>query len=76
MIEALGAPVVLLDEQGVAQAQSPAMQALIPGIESGKALALVLRDPDLNDAIAQELDIEDYETMNREELMTEIRDRS
>ncbi|CAM5210254.1 histidine kinase OS=Bosea thiooxidans OX=53254 GN=SAMN05660750_02518 PE=4 SV=1 [Bosea thiooxidans] len=53
MIEALGAPVVLLDEQGVAQAQSPAMQALIPGIESGKALALVLRDPDLNDAIAQ-----------------------
>jgi hypothetical protein len=27
-------------------------------------------------AIAQELDIEDYETMNREELVMEIRERS
>lgn len=53
MIEALGAPVVLLDEQGVAQALSPAMRALIPGLEVGKLLALVLRDPDLNDAIEQ-----------------------
>lgn len=51
MIEALGAPVVLLDEQGFAQALSPAMHALIPGLEIGKLLALVLRDPDLNDAI-------------------------
>jgi len=53
VIEALGAPVVLLDEQGVAQALSPAMRALVPGLEVGKFLALVLRDPDLNDAIEQ-----------------------
>ena len=53
MIEALGAPVVLLDEQGIAQALSPSMRALVPGLEIGKFLALVLRDPDLNDAIEQ-----------------------
>ncbi|CAH1670533.1 Phosphate regulon sensor protein PhoR [Hyphomicrobiales bacterium] len=53
LIEALGAPVVLLDAQGVAQALSPAMRALVPGLEVGKFLALVLRDPDLNDAIEQ-----------------------
>ncbi|MGO4407402.1 ATP-binding protein [Bosea sp. RAF48] len=53
MIEALGVPVVLLDEQGIAQALSPAMRALVPGLEIGKFLALVLRDPDLNDAIEQ-----------------------
>lgn len=51
LIEALGAPVVLLDGQGVALALSPGMRALVPGLETGKALALVLRDPDLNDAI-------------------------
>ena len=53
VVEALGAPAVLLDGQGVAQALSPAMQALIPGLAAGKLLALVLRDPDLNDAIEQ-----------------------
>jgi two-component system phosphate regulon sensor histidine kinase PhoR len=53
VIEASGAPAVLLDGQGVAQALSPAMQALIPGVAVGKLLALVLRDPDLNDAIEQ-----------------------
>ncbi|WP_353182996.1 ATP-binding protein [Bosea sp. (in: a-proteobacteria)] len=51
LVEALGSAVVLLDEQGVAQALSPAMRALIPGLEIGKLLALVLRDPDLIEAI-------------------------
>ncbi|MGO4286854.1 histidine kinase dimerization/phospho-acceptor domain-containing protein [Bosea sp. TAB14] len=50
-VEALGTAVVLLDELGVAQALSPAMRALIPGLETGKLLALVLRDPDLIEAI-------------------------
>ena len=50
-VEALGSAVVLLDEFGVAQALSPAMRALIPGLEIGKLLALVLRDPDLIEAI-------------------------
>lgn len=53
LIDAIGAPVVLLDEQGVAQALSPAIRALIPGLEIGKLLALVLRDPDLIEAIEQ-----------------------
>ncbi|MCO5091431.1 ATP-binding protein [Bosea sp. (in: a-proteobacteria)] len=53
LIEALGAAVVLLDAQGVVQALSPAMQALMPGLSAGKPLALVLRDPDLNDAIEE-----------------------
>jgi two-component system phosphate regulon sensor histidine kinase PhoR len=53
LIEAMGAPVVLLDEQGVAQALSPAMKALVPGLEAGKLLGLVLRDPDLIEAIDQ-----------------------
>ncbi|WP_420102219.1 ATP-binding protein [Bosea sp. (in: a-proteobacteria)] len=53
LIEALGAPVVLLDEQGIARALSPAMKALIPGLEAGKPLALLLRDPDLIEAIEQ-----------------------
>lgn len=53
LIEALGAAVVLLDAQGVAQALSPAMRALMPGLEAGKPLTLVLRDPDLIGAIEQ-----------------------
>ena len=53
LIEALGAAVVLLDAQGVAQALSPAMRALMPGLETGKPLTLVLRDPDLIEAIDQ-----------------------
>ncbi|MGO4737984.1 ATP-binding protein [Bosea sp. 2KB_26] len=53
LIEALGAAVVLLDAQGVAQALSPAMRALIPALERGQSLTLVLRDPDLIDAIEQ-----------------------
>lgn len=52
-VEALGAAVVLLDEQGVAQALSPAMRALVPGLETGKSLTLVLRDPDLIEAVEQ-----------------------
>lgn len=53
LIEALGSAVVLLDAQGVPQALSPAMRALIPGLETGKPLTLVLRDPDLIEAIEQ-----------------------
>lgn len=53
LIDAIGAPVVLLDEQGVALALSPAMKTLIPGLEAGKLLTLVLRDPDLIEAIDQ-----------------------
>ena len=52
-IDAIGATVVLLDEQGVALALSPAMKTLIPGLEAGKLLTLVLRDPDLIEAIDQ-----------------------
>lgn len=51
LIEALGAAVILLDAQGVTQALSPAMRALIPALEKGQPLTLVLRDPDLIDAI-------------------------
>ena len=53
LVEALGAAVVLLDAQGVAQALSPAMRALVPGLEIGKSLTLVLRDPDLIEAVEQ-----------------------
>ncbi len=53
LIEALGSAVVLLDAQGVAQALSPAMVALIPALEKGQPLTLVLRDPDLIDAIEE-----------------------
>jgi two-component system phosphate regulon sensor histidine kinase PhoR len=53
LIEALGAAVVLLDAHGVAQALSPAMRALMPGLETGKPLTLVLRDPDLIEATDQ-----------------------
>ncbi len=53
LIEALGAAVILLDAQGVAQALSPAMRALVPALDTGKQFALVMRDPDLIDAIAQ-----------------------
>ena len=52
LIEALGSAVVLLDSQGLAQAASPAMRALMPSLALGKPLALVLRDPDLIEAIA------------------------
>lgn len=51
LIEALGTAVVLLDAHGVAQALSPAMRSLIPSLEKGQSLTLVLRDPDLVDAI-------------------------
>ncbi|SEG52672.1 ATP-binding protein [Bosea lathyri] len=53
LIEALGSAVVLLDTQGVAQALSPAMRGLVPGLEVGKPLTLVLRDPDLIEAIEE-----------------------
>ncbi|WP_332680989.1 ATP-binding protein [Bosea sp. (in: a-proteobacteria)] len=51
LIEAVGAAVILLDEQGAIQALSPAARSLIAGLEKGKPLALVMRDPDLLDAI-------------------------
>lgn len=53
LIEALGAAVVLLDRQGLAQALSPAMRALIPALGTGQPMTLVMRDPDLIDAIEQ-----------------------
>lgn len=53
LIEATGAAVVLLDPRGLAQATSPAMRALMPSLSLGQPLALVMRDPDLIDAIAQ-----------------------
>lgn len=53
LVEALGSAVVLLDAQGIAQALSPAMRALIPALEKGQPLTLVLRDPDLIDAIEE-----------------------
>ncbi|WP_332696095.1 ATP-binding protein [Bosea sp. (in: a-proteobacteria)] len=51
LIEAVGSAVILLDEQGAIQALSPAARSLIAGLEMGKPLALVMRDPDLIDAI-------------------------
>ncbi len=53
LVEAMGAAVVLLDAQGVAQALSPAMRALMSGLDTGKPLTLVLRDPDLIEAIGE-----------------------
>jgi two-component system phosphate regulon sensor histidine kinase PhoR len=53
LIQALGSAVVLLDAQGLAQAASPAMQALMPRLSLGQPLALVMRDPDLIEAIEQ-----------------------
>lgn len=53
LIEALGAAVVLLDAQGLARAASPAMQALMPQLKLGQPLTLVMRDPDLIEAIEQ-----------------------
>jgi len=53
LIEALGSPVVLLDAQGQARAISPAMKALIPALGLGQPMALVMRDPDLIEAIEQ-----------------------
>ncbi|KUL95302.1 hypothetical protein DK26_14030 [Bosea sp. WAO] len=51
LIEAVGAAVILLDEHGAIQALSPVARSLIAGLEMGKPLALVMRDPDLIDAI-------------------------
>ncbi len=51
LIEAIGAPVILLDAQGAIRALSPAARSLIVGLETGKPLALVMRDPDLIEAI-------------------------
>ncbi|MBX9911567.1 MAG: two-component sensor histidine kinase [Beijerinckiaceae bacterium] len=53
LVEAMGAAAVLLDAQGVAQALSPAMRALMSGLDTGKPLTLVLRDPDLIEAIGE-----------------------
>ncbi len=53
LIEAVGSAVALLDPQGLAQALSPAMRALMPGLAIGHPLTLVLRDPDLLDAVEQ-----------------------
>jgi two-component system phosphate regulon sensor histidine kinase PhoR len=53
LIGALGAAVVLLDAQGVVQALSPAMSALIPALDKGRQLTLVMRDPDLIGAMEQ-----------------------
>src|SRR5690606_29147384 len=53
LIEAMGAAVVLLDPQGRARATSPAMRALIPSLSIGQPLSLVMRDPDLVEAIAK-----------------------
>jgi two-component system phosphate regulon sensor histidine kinase PhoR len=51
LVEAMGSAAVLLDAQGVAQALSPAMRALIPALATGQLLTLVMRDPDLIEAI-------------------------
>lgn len=51
LVEAMGSAALLLDAQGVAQALSPAMRALIPALEKGRLLTLVMRDPDLIEAI-------------------------
>ena len=51
LIEALGAAVLLLDGQGLALALSPAMRALVPGLDIGRPLTVVMRDPDLLEAI-------------------------
>jgi two-component system phosphate regulon sensor histidine kinase PhoR len=51
LVEAMGSAAVLLDPQGVAQVLSPAMRALIPALETGQLLTLVMRDPDLIEAI-------------------------
>jgi len=53
LIEAIGSAVILLDAQGAIRALSPAARSLIAGLEKGKPLALVMRDPDLIDAIEQ-----------------------
>ncbi|HEV7335916.1 MAG TPA: ATP-binding protein [Bosea sp. (in: a-proteobacteria)] len=53
LIEAIGVAVILLDQQGTIQALSPAARSLIAGLEKGKQLALVMRDPDMIDAIDQ-----------------------
>ena len=53
LIEAIGVPAVLLDPQGVIQALSPTAPALVTALAKGKPLALVMRDPDLIDAIEQ-----------------------
>ncbi|POR47403.1 two-component system phosphate regulon sensor histidine kinase PhoR [Bosea psychrotolerans] len=53
LIGALGSAVVLLDAQGVVQALSPAMNALIPALDKGRQLTLVMRDPDLIGAMEQ-----------------------
>ena len=53
LIEALGVAVALLDRTGVVRALSPAMRQLIPGIAPGKQLTLMLRDPDLVEAVDQ-----------------------
>jgi two-component system phosphate regulon sensor histidine kinase PhoR len=52
LIEGVGVPVVLLDERGIIQALSPSARLLIAALDQGKSLALVMRDPDLLDAIA------------------------
>ncbi|MFN3671963.1 MAG: ATP-binding protein [Bosea sp. (in: a-proteobacteria)] len=53
LVEAMGSAVVLLDAQGLARAMSPAMKALIPALGIGQPMALVMRDPDLIEAIEQ-----------------------
>jgi len=53
LIEAIGVPAVLLDAGGVIRALSPAAPALVAALAIGKPLALVMRDPDLVDAIEQ-----------------------
>ena len=53
LIEAMGSAVVLLDMQGVAQALSPAMRALMPALVRRAAVRALgrLQRPDQLDAI-------------------------
>lgn len=53
LIEAIGTPAILLDAQGNIQAMSPATRALVPALEKGLPLGLVMRDPDLIEAVQQ-----------------------
>ena len=53
LMDAIGVPAVLLDPLGNVQALSPAMRLLIPSLETGVSLALVMRDPDLIEAVQQ-----------------------
>ncbi len=51
VFQALGLPAILVDPAGLVAAASPQAQQLFPELVMGQPIGLVLRDPDLTDAI-------------------------